>query len=228
MIVDPDFPDHWKTRMLVDLLGGDEAGPSYILRIWGHCQLRKQWVFDNLPATALKALCRYPGHPHKLESCLVSSGFLHRDASQVLTVLRWDEYNAQLVANWENGKKGGRPPKPNETHGLPMANPSLLSSPPPAVSLSSKKIPTLEEVKEYCAQRASEGKPRVDPEQFFDFYEANGWVQGARGKPVKDWRACVRTWERSDFRRPARVTTGPVSMGERVRAYEEAKKNAGR
>lgn len=53
--------------------------------------------------------------------------------------------------------------------------------------------PTAEEVKAYCAERGN----NVDPERFVDFYTANGWTQG-RGKPIKDWRACVRTWERSD------------------------------
>jgi hypothetical protein len=30
-----------------------------------------------------------------------------------------------------------------------------------------------------------------------DFYAANGWVQG-KGKPIKDWRAAVRTWEKGE------------------------------
>lgn len=51
--------------------------------------------------------------------------------------------------------------------------------------------PTLDEVKAYCAERGN----IVDAQRFFDFYEANGWCQG-RGKPIRDWRACVRTWER--------------------------------
>jgi hypothetical protein len=54
--------------------------------------------------------------------------------------------------------------------------------------------PTLDEVKAYCLERNN----TVDAEKFFDYYEANGWVQG-KGKPVKDWKACVRTWERSGF-----------------------------
>ena len=54
--------------------------------------------------------------------------------------------------------------------------------------------PTLEEVKAYCLERNN----TVDAEKFFDYYETNGWVQG-KGKPVKDWKACVRTWERSGF-----------------------------
>lgn len=54
------------------------------------------------------------------------------------------------------------------------------------------KKPTLEEVKEYCLERNN----NVDAEAFIDYYEANGWVQG-KGKPIKDWKACVRTWERN-------------------------------
>ena len=53
--------------------------------------------------------------------------------------------------------------------------------------------PTVDEVREYCRQRGN----NVDPQRFVDFYTANGWVQG-RGKPIKDWRAAVRTWERND------------------------------
>lgn len=125
MIVEPDFADHWKTRMLVDLLDKDEAAPVYLLRLWAHCQTRRQVRFENLPPMALKALCRYPGHPTKLEASLVSSGFVSRDGVGVLTVLKWDEYNAALVANWQNGVKGGRPPKhnPPETQEKPTGNP---------------------------------------------------------------------------------------------------------
>lgn len=52
--------------------------------------------------------------------------------------------------------------------------------------------PTLEEVETYCRERQNV----VDAEAFVDFYTTNGWVQG-RGKPIKDWRAAVRTWEKS-------------------------------
>lgn len=53
--------------------------------------------------------------------------------------------------------------------------------------------PTIEEVREYCRERGN----KVDAQRFFDFYTANGWCQG-RGKPIRDWRAAVRTWERED------------------------------
>lgn len=51
--------------------------------------------------------------------------------------------------------------------------------------------PTIDEIRAYCTER----KNTVDAERFFDFYSANGWKQG-RGKPIVDWKAAVRTWER--------------------------------
>ena len=51
--------------------------------------------------------------------------------------------------------------------------------------------PTVDEIKAYCTER----KNAVDAERFFDFYSANGWEQG-KGKPIVDWKAAVRTWER--------------------------------
>lgn len=52
--------------------------------------------------------------------------------------------------------------------------------------------PTVLEVTEYCLER----KNKVDAEAFVNFYTANGWVQG-KGKPIKDWKAAVRTWEKN-------------------------------
>lgn len=53
--------------------------------------------------------------------------------------------------------------------------------------------PTREEVAAYCEQIGC----TIDVDRFCDYYEANGWVQG-RGKPIKDWRATVRNWLRTE------------------------------
>lgn len=55
-----------------------------------------------------------------------------------------------------------------------------------------KKHPTVEEVRAYCEERGN----KVDPETFVDFYESKGWLIGKN--PMKDWKAAVRTWERSE------------------------------
>ena len=67
------------------------------------------------------------------------------------------------------------------------------ASPSAAASNSRFVKPTLEEIAEYCR---SERKNNIDPQVFFDFYESVGWKVG--NKPMKDWRACVRTWERRE------------------------------
>ena len=54
--------------------------------------------------------------------------------------------------------------------------------------------PTLEEVEDYC--RVERGN-HVSPERFMNYYESVGWTVG-KGKPMKDWKAAVRTWERSE------------------------------
>ena len=52
--------------------------------------------------------------------------------------------------------------------------------------------PTLEEVQAYCKER----KNNVDAEKFIDFYASKGWMVGSN--KMKDWKACVRTWEKRD------------------------------
>lgn len=51
--------------------------------------------------------------------------------------------------------------------------------------------PTTEEVIQYCTERNN----GIDPGTFIDHYEANGWMRGKN--KIKDWRACVRTWEKT-------------------------------
>lgn len=51
--------------------------------------------------------------------------------------------------------------------------------------------PTVEEVRSYCQERGNS----VDPETFVNFYESKGWFVGK--SKMKDWKACVRTWERN-------------------------------
>ena len=52
--------------------------------------------------------------------------------------------------------------------------------------------PTVEKVRAYCIERGN----NVDPERFVDHYTANGWKVGKN--PMKDWKAAVRNWEKSE------------------------------
>lgn len=49
--------------------------------------------------------------------------------------------------------------------------------------------PTLDDVRSYATER---GYTSFPAERFIDYYTANGWKVGKN--PMKDWRACVRSW----------------------------------
>ena len=53
------------------------------------------------------------------------------------------------------------------------------------------KKPAFIEVLKYCRDRQN----KVDPQEFIDHYEANGWMRGKT--KIKCWKACVRTWEKN-------------------------------
>ena len=56
--------------------------------------------------------------------------------------------------------------------------------------------PTLSEIKAYCIERNN----NVDAQHFLDHYESNGSKVGKNS--MKNWQAAVRTWERSEYRKP--------------------------
>lgn len=78
------------------------------------------------------------------------------------------------------------------------------SSPPRAARFTP---PSVEEVRVYCAER----KNSVDPERFVDFYASKGWLVGK--SRMKDWRAAVRSWERSDSQQK-------MTNKDRIRSYD--------
>jgi uncharacterized protein YdaU (DUF1376 family) len=93
---------------------------------------------------------------------------------------------------------------------LPM---HLQTQPQPQSQEKKSKVfmlPTLEEVTQYCRERGN----LVDPQQWFDYYTANGWRVGRN--PMRDWKAAIRTWERTATkRRPMTCTSiGTTTNGE--------------
>ena len=67
--------------------------------------------------------------------------------------------------------------------------------------------PTVDEVRDYCQEHGNS----VDPERFVDFYASKGWLVGKT--KMKDWRAAVRSWERSDSQQKAQDKN-------RIRSYD--------
>jgi hypothetical protein len=177
VIVDPDFLDHWRTRMVVDALG-DELAPIYILRLWAHCQARTS-DRHAMPAAGLKAQCRAPHEAVKFEQALSEAGFVQRDGDSIV-VLGWAEQNAALLAAWENGAKGGRPRKippqepsqnPRVSSGKPTGNPSVTHGEPnenPDETDKSREEKNRGEGKKRGAAAPSLAKPEEVEQQTWD------------------------------------------------------------
>lgn len=53
--------------------------------------------------------------------------------------------------------------------------------------------PTLEEIKAYCKERNNS----VDAQKFFEYYSAGHWKDG-QGRPVKNWKQKLITWEKKE------------------------------
>lgn len=77
--------------------------------------------------------------------------------------------------------------------------------------------PTLDEVKAYCDERLN----NIDPQQFIDFYESNGWRVGSN--PMKDWKAAIRTWEarrKNEPKNPSTPRRRESPLESAMRAYD--------
>ena len=125
MIIEPDFLDHWKTRLLMRLLD-TEAAPNYVIRLWSHCQTRKTNIFPEWSPVILSSVCRWPGDADVFWSAMLQTFCRVEDG--YLIAHQWDEVNASLIAAWSNGGKGGRPKKPT---GNPRVNPESNPVNPP-------------------------------------------------------------------------------------------------
>lgn len=78
-------------------------------------------------------------------------------------------------------------------------NTHCADKPRPARASKRFTPPTVEEVQAYCQERQN----GICAQHFIDFYTANGWMQG-KGKPIRDWKAAIRTWEQREYQKPVK------------------------
>lgn len=97
----------------------------------------------------------------------------------------------------------GEPIPDNNSYDNPVYN-------PPNEREKRKRLtpPSVDEVRAYCMERNN----GIDPEAFVDYYTARGWKYG-QGKPIADWKAAVRTWERRDKKSGTTQTAGGDTDG---------------
>ena len=76
------------------------------------------------------------------------------------------------------------------------------------------KKPTLVEVKNYCILR----KNNIEAESFIDFYESKNFMIGKN--KMKDWKACVRTWESREKKNPKTMSKIDMQLNEYLKGKE--------
>jgi len=76
------------------------------------------------------------------------------------------------------------------------------------------KKPSLVEVKNYCILR----KNNIEAEAFIDFYESKDWLIGKN--KMKDWKACVRTWESREKNKPKTMSKIDMQLNEYLKGKE--------
>lgn len=107
------------------------------------------------------------------------------------------QHRREVNAANRTGKKSAPATTEENTAVVPMQKLQPEEKPKTA---NKKKIqfipPTKEEVDAYCKERRN----GITGEQFIEYYtnKQRPWTIGNQKKPMKDWRAAVRQWERTE------------------------------
>lgn len=106
------------------------------------------------------------------------------------------EKNGEISRNyWQNKKTNDIECNRTDTDGYPKLKHKPLTKTKTKTKTETKtetKIfirPSLQEVEQYCIERNN----NINAQYFMAYYDAKGWMIGKN--KVKDWKACIRTWE---------------------------------
>lgn len=216
MIVEPDFLDHWKTRMLARLLK-DERAPIYVLRLWAHCQQRKTDRFTDWNPDVLASVCRWETDGLTLWEAMGKT-FIEISGSEVV-VHGWAETNAALLSAWANGKRGGRPKAANTASDKPTGNPPV--NPPKTDRVSDREEKSREDREDSFAGKPVREKKLKAPKQRNEILDA--LVACCGGDPLQTTNA---GWSQAatalrDIRQVAPEVTADT-IREKAAAYRKA------
>jgi len=116
-----------------------------------------------------------------------------------------------------NGKLGGRPKKEPTGYDQVNQHDNLNITLIKERKGKERKVfipPKKEEVINYCLER----KNGIDADKFIDFYQARSWIMGKT--KIKDWKACIRTWEKNNQRDKTTFSGGNKVESTDLRIFE--------
>jgi len=128
-------------------------------------------------------------------------GYHHKKCDEELNKIYEKSEKARLSAKkrWEKKANAMRTHSEGSANGmLPNTQDPIPNTQEPKKNKAKRFTPpTVDEVAAYCRQRNN----GIDPQKFVDHYKTNDWKRG--NTKIKDWQACVRTWEkRSNTEQP--------------------------
>ena len=166
----------------------------------------QQGVFNKLPdeiaGKLIKHIFAYVNDENPpCDDLLLSIAF-----EPIKTQLKRDlrKYEVYIEKQKENGAKGGRPKKEEETQ---ITQP-FFQEPKKADNVTATATATEEDIKvkrdvfikpsivEIKTYMTEIGMTDVS-EKWFDYYESNGWLVGKN--KMKNWKAAVRTWKNNNL-----------------------------
>ena len=131
----------------------------------------------------------------EVEGLLVNNSWLS-EINGIKEVSKKRSENAK--SRWDNTKEpkpiGLNPLNPDQNLDKNILNETKPNETKPKPKSKLFIKPTIDEIKNYCLER----KNNVNAESFSNYYEARGWK--LKGIQMKDWKACVRTWEGNDYK----------------------------
>jgi uncharacterized protein YdaU (DUF1376 family) len=151
---------------------------------------------------------------------LVEDGYINRTATDNIDSFKAKSEKASKSAKVRWDKKpdademrthseGNANHKPLTTNHKPLTTNQELSVKDTGTKAKRFMPPSFAQVQNYCTERLN----NVDANKFTDHYTSNGWLVGKN--KMKDWKAAVRTWEKSNFDKPSNTPQQrPVSTTE--------------
>ena len=183
----------------------------------------KDNVFNGYHIKPGQVVCgrKQLAHDLGLSESTIRTSLKHLISTNEITIKSTNRFSIITIENWgkyqlndvEINQQINQQPNHQLTSKTEKINHTIRNK--ESKKRESAHAPSFADVKDYVDQMGY----KMDPAVFFDYYESIGWTR-KNGQLIKDWRACVRTWERREkqFAKSDKVTS-PVIEPPKYRQF---------
>lgn len=232
MKIEPNFPDHWKTKRLIKACGAEAA--LGLLRLWGHAQSRREYTGLTLNPIKLAGMMDYSGDENALWDAMTDpqAPWLDAEPDGTWAIHGFNEHNRQLIHLWGASSKGGRPSKSKDNTILDRTGLDVYTNhleticKPNGLSTEVVTTPTLEEFKIAASMM---GVEEAIAEEVWHDNESRAiaptgeWTDW-NGRPIANWRSNLKARAAQIARkRPSKALTKPKGVWEAKQGIDALK-----